>query len=65
MLPTLGPLELALILGIVIIVFGAGKLPEIGGAVGKSIREFRQSVKNEDTEPENSKAESAAAEKKA
>jgi sec-independent protein translocase protein TatA len=65
MLPTLGPLELALILGIVIIVFGAGKLPEIGGAVGKSIREFRQSVKTDEAEPENPKAESASAEKKA
>jgi sec-independent protein translocase protein TatA len=65
MLPSLGPLELALILGIVIIVFGAGKLPEIGGAVGKSIREFRQSVKSEDEESEKAKAESGSGEKKA
>ncbi len=37
-----GPWELALVLGIVIIVFGAGKLPEVGGALGKGIREFRK-----------------------
>ena len=43
-MPTLGPLELWLILLIVILVFGAGKLPELGGAVGKTLREFRQAT---------------------
>ena len=38
----LGPLEIGLILVLVLIVFGVGKLPQIGGAVGKSIREFRK-----------------------
>ncbi len=42
-MPTIGPVELILILVAVIIVFGVGKLPEVGGAVGKSIREFRKS----------------------
>ena len=37
-----GPLEIGLILVIVLIVFGVGKLPQIGGAVGKSIKEFRK-----------------------
>jgi sec-independent protein translocase protein TatA len=37
-----GPLEIGLILVLVLIVFGVGKLPQIGGAVGKSIREFRR-----------------------
>ncbi len=63
MLPSLGPVELILILGIVIIVFGAGKLPEIGGAVGKSIREFRSSVHPD--EDETSAPENASADKKA
>ena len=47
----LGPTELILGLVIVLIIFGAGKLPEIGGAMGKAIREFRGSVtsKDEDT----------------
>lgn len=36
-----GPLELVLILVIVAMLFGVGKLPEIFGAVGKGIKEFR------------------------
>jgi len=37
-----GPLELTLILVIVAMLFGVGKLPEVFGAVGKGIREFRR-----------------------
>ena len=44
-MPNLGPTELIIILVIVIIIFGAGKLPEIGGALGKGIREFRSATK--------------------
>ncbi len=43
----IGPPELILILVIVIIIFGAGRLPEIGGALGRGIKEFRSSVKDE------------------
>ena len=38
------PLFLVLILAIVLIVFGPGKLPEVGGAIGKGIREFRKAT---------------------
>jgi sec-independent protein translocase protein TatA len=38
--------ELAIILVIVIIIFGVGKLPELGGALGKGIREFRSATKS-------------------
>jgi len=38
----IGAPELAIILVIVVIIFGVGKLPEIGGALGKGIREFKQ-----------------------
>lgn len=38
----LGPLELGLIVLIVAMLFGVGKLPEVFGAVGKGIREFRR-----------------------
>ena len=48
MLPNLGPTELIIILVIVLIIFGVGRLPEIGGALGKSIREFRNSAKEGD-----------------
>lgn len=44
----LGPVEIGLILVIVLIVFGVGKLPQVGGALGKGLREFRQAVKGED-----------------
>jgi sec-independent protein translocase protein TatA len=44
----LGPLELIIVLVIVVIIFGVGRLPEIGGAVGKAIREFRQATAQPD-----------------
>jgi sec-independent protein translocase protein TatA len=37
-----GPLEIVLIVAVVVLLFGVGKLGEIGGALGKSIREFRR-----------------------
>ena len=43
-MPSIGPLELAIILIIFLIVFGGGKLPEVGGAIGKGIAEFRKNV---------------------
>jgi sec-independent protein translocase protein TatA len=48
-----GPWELALILGIVVIVFGVGKLPEVGGALGKGIREFKKAT--DDNPPDSAK----------
>lgn len=45
-IPRIGPLEAVIILSVVLIVFGVGRLPEIGGAVGKAIREFRRETKN-------------------
>ncbi len=43
-LGNIGPGELILLLVIVLVVFGPGKLPEIGNAVGKGIREFRKAA---------------------
>jgi sec-independent protein translocase protein TatA len=40
--------ELIIILVIVLVVFGAGKLPEIGGALGKSIRNFKKASDGKD-----------------
>jgi len=40
-LPNVGFPELMLILALALIIFGPGKLPEVGRAVGKSIREFK------------------------
>ena len=39
--------ELVIILVVVMIIFGVGRLPEIGGAMGKAIREFRSSQSSE------------------
>jgi sec-independent protein translocase protein TatA len=45
-MPHLGAMELMLILVIVILVFGVGKLPTIGGALGKGIKEFKSATKD-------------------
>ena len=45
----LHPAYLIILLAIVLIIFGPGKLPELGGAVGRGIREFRK-ASNEITE---------------
>jgi sec-independent protein translocase protein TatA len=44
--------EIVLILAVVLIVFGVGKLPQVGGAIGKSIRAFRSGQKGELIEEE-------------
>ena len=38
------PLYLVVILVVVLIIFGPGRLPELGGAVGKAMREFRKAT---------------------
>ena len=48
-MPTLGPFEVMVILVIVLVIFGGGRIGELGGAVGRTVREFRSSVKGEDT----------------
>jgi sec-independent protein translocase protein TatA len=47
-MPSLGFPELIIIMAIVLIIFGAGKLPEVGGAIGKGIRSFKKSVQEPD-----------------
>jgi sec-independent protein translocase protein TatA len=39
----LGPWERIIVLVILVVIFGAGRLSEVGGALGKSVREFRAS----------------------
>jgi sec-independent protein translocase protein TatA len=52
----IGPWELAIILVIIVIIFGVGKLPEIGGALGKGIREFKESSTDPDSTSQNANA---------
>ena len=46
----LGLPELVVILLIILIVFGVGRLPQVGKALGKGIKEFKSGVKGEDEE---------------
>jgi sec-independent protein translocase protein TatA len=45
-----GPMELILILLIVVMLFGAKRIPEIMGGLGKGIRSFKKSIEGVDTE---------------
>ncbi len=57
MFRSIGPLEIGLIVFVIMIVFGVGKLPQVGGAIGKGIREFRASVRGDkDEKKDESKA---------
>ncbi|MSQ21687.1 MAG: twin-arginine translocase TatA/TatE family subunit [Dehalococcoidia bacterium] len=47
-MPRIGPTELIIVLVIILIIFGAGRLPEIGGAIGKGIRAFKRNSAGED-----------------
>lgn len=46
----MGPTELIIILVIVLVLFGVGRIGKIGGELGKGIRAFRQGVKETDSE---------------
>ena len=48
MFKSFGIWEIVLILVIILIVFGVGKLPQIGGAIGKGIRSFKKAQTGED-----------------
>lgn len=64
---SIGPVEIGLIVLIILIVFGVGKLPQVGGAIGKGLRAFRkgQRGENDDAEDEEPKPKRAAGKKAA
>ena len=47
-LGSIGPMELFIILVIVLVVFGAKRVPEIGASIGKGIREFKRNISDAD-----------------
>jgi sec-independent protein translocase protein TatA len=59
----LGVPELVIILVIALLVFGAGKLPEVGGAIGKGIKGFKKAISEEEKLPPTPK-DSSTEEKK-
>ena len=53
----LGPLELTLIIAVILLLFGAKKLPELARGLGQGMKEFKQAVKeNTDDEKKSSEA---------
>jgi sec-independent protein translocase protein TatA len=61
----LGPLEIGLILVIILVVFGVGKLPQVGAAIGKSIRAFKEGQTGEEEEEKKPRRKVKKAVKKA
>jgi len=60
-MPTIGPMELIVVLIIALVVVGPKKLPELGRSLGGGMREFKDSVtgKDHDREPAKIEAETA------
>ena len=44
----LGPMEIVLILGVALLLFGAGRIADIGKGLGEGIRNFKKGLKDED-----------------
>ncbi len=66
-MPRIGIPELILVLVIILVIFGAGKLPQIGGAIGKGISEFRKASRGdyaEEKKPEPTKTGTSDQDKK-
>lgn len=63
-MPNVGPLEIAVVLIIVLIIFGPKRLPELGQSMGRGIREFKNSLSGEKDEdsPEEKRRELQASE---
>jgi len=48
----LGPMELVIILLVLVMLFGATRLADLGGSLGKGIKEFRKEIQTDDDKPE-------------
>jgi sec-independent protein translocase protein TatA len=60
-MPDLGPAELLIILLVVVVVFGGSRLAELGGSLGKGIKEFRKAIKEDEAPAADAAVVSAAA----
>lgn len=56
-MPNIGPMELAIVAIIALIVFGPSKLPELGTSLGKGMREFKNSISGDDHQREDAEQE--------
>ena len=59
----MGPWEIGLILAIILFVFGVGKLPQVGGAIGRGLRAFRKGQHGEEEDEKNPGAKKMVARK--
>lgn len=58
-MPSIGPMEIVIILVIALVVLGPRRLPEVGRSVGRGMREFRESLSGEQPEEERPVLETA------
>jgi sec-independent protein translocase protein TatA len=61
----LGAPELIVILVVALLIFGPGKLPEIGGALGKGIRDFKKALEHKGNDGDDAQVEKAEGDKPA
>lgn len=54
----LGTTEMLIIAGVIVLLFGASKLPKLGGAIGESIKNFKKGIKDENPQIEEQKKDS-------
>ena len=54
----IGPLQILVVLFIIMLLFGVGKLPEVGAGLGKGFREFRSAIRSGEEQEEKKPAAS-------
>jgi sec-independent protein translocase protein TatA len=64
-MPRIGPIEIIIILVIILIIFGVGRLPEVGAGLGKGIRNFKKSMAGQDETKDEEKPAAKAIDKPA
>ncbi|MEE8363655.1 MAG: twin-arginine translocase TatA/TatE family subunit [Dehalococcoidia bacterium] len=62
-MPRIGPTELIIVLVIIVIVFGVGRMSEVGGGIGKGIREFRRALSGKADDPSEPEEETDGSDK--
>ena len=56
-MPNIGPLELAIVLVIALVIFGPKRLPDLGRSLGRGMREFKESITGNDTDDDDDQAQ--------
>ena len=55
----IGPWQIVLIIAVVLLLFGGKKIPELMNGVGKGLKDFKKSIKDDDETPEDTSKESS------